>query len=152
MTIFFLVVSVSILVFLFNLVRSRRLREKYVALWMLVGLVIVALTLFPRLLFWLSHLVGVQLPSNLLFALAIFLLLGVTLQLSLEVSKTEEKARTLAEHVAILNLQITELTGNQMPAHTDDELTPPIVPPAVPSAAEPVDTDQPRTPGRPGTS
>lgn len=39
-TVFFLVMAIVVIVFLFNLVRSRRLREKYVALWMLVGLVI----------------------------------------------------------------------------------------------------------------
>ncbi|WIY82625.1 DUF2304 domain-containing protein [Propionimicrobium sp. PCR01-08-3] len=108
-TIFFLITAVLTLILLFNLVRSRRLREKYVALWMLVGLVIIVLALFPGLLSSLAHLVGVQVPSNLLFALAILLLLAVCLQLSLEVSKTEAKSRTLAEHVAILDLQMRRL-------------------------------------------
>ena len=97
--------------FLFNLVRSRRLREKYVALWMLVGLIIIVLTLFPDLLGWLARMVGVAVPSNLLFFFAILLLLGVCLQLSLEISLAEEKSRTLAENVAILNLQVRELAG-----------------------------------------
>ena len=69
-------------------------------------------------------------PSNLLFFLAILLLLGVCLQLSLEISLAEEKSRTLAEHVAILNLQMRELTGQSAritPAELEqpeDELEP----------------------------
>jgi hypothetical protein len=119
-TIFFLITAVLTLILLFNLVRSRRLREKYVALWMLVGLVIIVLALFPGLLSSLAHLVGVQVPSNLLFALAILLLLGVCLQLSLEVSKAEAKSRTLAEHVAILDLQMRRL-NDQVKTHKPED-------------------------------
>lgn len=131
-TMFFLVMAVITIVFLFNLVRSRRLREKYVALWMVVGLATIVLALFPGLLASLARLVGVAVPSNLLFFLAILLLLGVCLQLSLEISLTEEKSRTLAEHVAILNLQMRELTGRSAritPAELEqpeDELEPSV--------------------------
>lgn len=109
-TVFFLLTAVFTLALLFNLVRSRRLREKYVALWMVVGVLIITLALFPNLLASLASAVGVLVPANLLFFLAIVLLLGVCLQLSLEISRTEDKLRTLAEHVAILNLQLHELT------------------------------------------
>ena len=80
-TVFFLVMAIVVIVFLFNLVRSRRLREKYVALWMLVGLVIIVLAVFPGLLSALAALVGVQVPANLLFALSLIMLLGVSIQL-----------------------------------------------------------------------
>ena len=129
-TMFFLVMAVITIAFLFNLVRSRRLREEDVALWMGVGVATNVLALFPGLLASLARLVGVAVPSNLLFFLAILLLLGVCLQLSLEISLAEEKSRTLAEHVAILNLQMRELTGQSAritPAELEqpeDELEP----------------------------
>lgn len=123
-TVFFLLIAVVTLTLLFNLVRSRRLREKYVALWMVVGVLIILLALFPSLLGALARAVGVLVPANLLFFLAIILLLGVCLQLSLEISRTEDKLRTLAEHVAILNLQMHELVDKQPaasePAQLDD--------------------------------
>lgn len=127
-TMFFLMAVITI-AFLFNLVRSRRLREKYVALsgWW---------SGWPPLS-WCSsqgcwrawrRLVESCGAVNLLFFLAILLLLGVCLQLSLEISLAEEKSRTLAEHVAILNLQMRELTGQSAritPAGTtEDELEP----------------------------
>lgn len=104
-----LILVVILIIFLFNLVRSRRLKEKYVALWMFTGLVIVLMAVFPGVLSWLTKLAGIQLPSNLLFTLAIIVLLGVCIQLSLEISRTEDKTRVLAEHVAILNLQLDRL-------------------------------------------
>lgn len=136
--VFFLIMAVLTLAFLFNLVRSRRLREKYVALWMLVGLVIIVLALFPDLLGWLAGLAGIAVPSNLLFGLAILLLLAVCLQLSLEISRAEEKTRTLAEHVAILDLQVYELT-NRLPATTDPSAVLRSRP-GVPPAESPADT------------
>ena len=128
-TIFFLVMAIVVIVFLFNLVRSRRLREKYVALWMLVGLTVIGLALFPSLLGWLSGLVGVQVPANLLFALAIMMLLGVSIQLSLEISRAEDKTRVLAENVAILNLQIRELRGEVQPGAPGTPSARPAPPP-----------------------
>lgn len=108
-TLFFLIVAIVILFFLFSLVRSRKLREKYVLLWMAVGLMVIVLTVYPPLLSWMTEISGISLASNLLFVLSILLLLGVTLHLTLEISRSEDHTRTLAENVAILNLQIKNL-------------------------------------------
>ena len=52
---------------------------------------------------------GVQVPSNLLFAMSILMLLGVCLHLSWEISVVEDETRTLAEEVAILRTQVEAL-------------------------------------------
>lgn len=108
----FLAVAVVVAALLFRVLRSGRLREKYAALWLVLGSVIVVLGVWPNLLQWVARLVGVQLAANLLFFLAILLLLGVALHLSLAVSKLEEEARTLAEEVAILRLDFDEAQRN----------------------------------------
>ena len=48
----FAVVALLIMGFIIGLLRSRRLREKYAALWIVVGLVSVVLALFPAVLGW----------------------------------------------------------------------------------------------------
>lgn len=108
-TIFFLVIAILLLVMVLTLLRSRKLREKYAALWIVVSVVIVVLALFPDLLQVLASAVGVAVPSNLLFALAILLLLGVALHLSLEVSRHDDETRALSEEVAILRLQLYDV-------------------------------------------
>lgn len=126
-TLFFLIVAIVILLFLFSLVRSRKLREKYVLLWMAVGLMVIVLTVYPPLLNWLADISGIALASNLLFLLSILLLLGVTLHLTLEISRSEDRTRTLAENVAILNLQMKNLeeklqeSGSEPVAPSTDE-------------------------------
>ena len=101
-TVVAVVVAVITIATLFRVLRSGHLREKYAVLWILVGLTIVVVGLWPGLLGILSTWLGVQVPSNLLFFLAIVLLLGVSLHLSLAVSRLEDEARTLAEEVALL--------------------------------------------------
>lgn len=102
--IFFVAIAGVIMLLVISLLRSRKLREKYAALWILVGLAILVLSLAPDLLGAVAGLLGIQVPSNLLFALAILLLLGVSLHLSLEISRLEDETRVLAENVAVLRL------------------------------------------------
>ena len=104
-TIFFVILTVFMLILVGNLLRSRKIRERYAVLWVAVGLFMLILVAFPDLLAWFAGLVGVAVPSNLLFALAIIRLLGITLQLTLEVSRAEDRSRVLAEHVSSLLAQ-----------------------------------------------
>ena len=106
--VFFCVLTVVILISVFLLLRSLKLKEKYAVLWALVGLTCLILVAFPKLLIKAAHLVGIQVGSNLLFTLAILLLIGICLQLSLEVSSHEDKLRRLAEEVAILRAQLDQ--------------------------------------------
>lgn len=102
---FGLFVLILIIVFLMR----RQLREKYATLWLVVGLAILVLGVFPGLLGWLAGFLGVAVPSNLLFSLALALLVGVALHLSWELSRAEEEIRRVAEEVAILRTQVDSL-------------------------------------------
>ena len=96
-----------------EMLRRKKLREKYAALWLIVGVLTLVLAAFPRMLNVVAEFVGVQLPSNLLFAMSILMLLGVCLHLSWEISVVEDETRTLAEEVAILRVQVEDLRNRQ---------------------------------------
>lgn len=83
-------------------VRNQKMKEKYAALWLVVSSLIIVLAIFPRLLDWLASLVGIETPVNLLFLLAIIMLIGVCLHLTQAISKLTEDTRILAEEVAIM--------------------------------------------------
>lgn len=124
---------VALVVFLVALLRTRRLREKYAITWIVVGLAICVFGAFPTTVEAMAKAVGVQTPSNLLFSLALIVLLGVCIQLSAEITSLEEATRTLVEEVALLrfdqeraNELLTELAAH--PALLTDR---PTVPTAV---------------------
>ncbi|WP_347978459.1 DUF2304 domain-containing protein [Microbacterium sp. ProA8] len=101
--------ALGVLGVIFWLLLTRRLREKYAVLWFIIGLAILVLTVFPGLLDGLATLVGVELPANLLFILALALLIGVTLHQSWELSTAEDEIRRVAEEVAILRAEVERL-------------------------------------------
>lgn len=101
-SVFFLILAVLVCTFVVIQVRHQRMKERYAALWLIIGAIIIVLGAFPTLLNGVADFVGVALPVNLLFLLSILLLMGVSIHLTLELSRLSEKTRILAEEVAIL--------------------------------------------------
>ena len=97
-----IILAVVMLAVVFTMLLTRRLREKYATLWIVIALAMLALGIFPQLLLGLTDLLGIVLPANLLFAMSILLLLGVSLHLSWEQSQAEDEIRRAAEELAIL--------------------------------------------------
>lgn len=94
------------IVFILELLRRGRLREKYAALWLAVGVVVLVLGIAPSVLTAAADLLGVVVPANLLFFVSGLALLLISLQQSSEISRLEEETRTLAEEVALLRLAL----------------------------------------------
>ena len=116
MIVFFgILLAVVFLAIVIWMLLARKLREKYAVMWLVIGLAVLLLGLFPQLLLWLTDTLGVQIPANLLFSLAIVLLLGVALHLSWELSQAEEEIRRVAEEAAIARAEIERL-GNRVEA------------------------------------
>jgi hypothetical protein len=98
--------SVTTLLLLFELLRRRRLREKYAVFWVVVALLTLVVAIFPSTLAAVADLVGVSVPSNLLFFVASMVLLGVSIHHSYELGRLEERTRTLAEEIGLLRLEL----------------------------------------------
>lgn len=109
--------ALVILAIIVTMLMRRHLREKYAVMWLLIGAAMLVLALFPDLLGALAGLLGVIVPSNLLFALAVALLIGVTLHLSWELSRAEEEIRRIAEEVAILRADVERLQSSATAAN-----------------------------------
>lgn len=105
---FAVVACVVVVGVIFGLLRTRKIREKYAGIWIVLALVNIVLVLFPGLATWLARLVGVTAPVNLIFGSAFVVLLIVCIHLSTELSRIEEEARTVVEEVALLRLEVEE--------------------------------------------
>ena len=103
------ITSIITLVFIFDLPRRGVLREKYAVLWLFVGFLALAASVYPKILELLSRVLGVATPVNLLFFATIVLLILVAVQLSYELSRHEARIRRLAEELALQDQAIREL-------------------------------------------
>lgn len=108
---FFLILTIILVVMVLAQVRNQKMKEKYAALWLIVSFLIIVLVIFPKLLDWLADAVGIETPVNLLFLLAIIMLIGVALHLTQALSKMGEDTRILAEKAAINDLLVEQLTN-----------------------------------------
>ncbi len=106
--------------FIVFLLRRHQLREKYAVLWLVIGLGILILVLFPEVLFWATRMAGIRVPTNLLFAATLMLLLGVCLHLAWEMSRSEDRIRRLSEEVALLRAKTERLEGLDGPAAPEE--------------------------------
>lgn len=127
-----IVFALLVLAVISILLLRRQLREKYALLWLIIGIALLILTIFPGLLFALSEFLGVEVPSNLIFVLSIVLLVGVTLHLSWELSRAEDEVRRVAEDVAIVRADLESLTARiaemsrKIPRRTDRQRENPV--------------------------
>ena len=91
-----------------ELLRRRRLREKYAALWLFTSFLVVLLAVFPGGLDGTAARLGIASGASLVLFLSVVFLLSIAIHLSWEVSQLEEETRTLAEDIALLRMQLDE--------------------------------------------
>jgi hypothetical protein len=89
-----------------ELVRRRRLVERYALLWMLVSLTLLVLAVWNQLLNWLTDRVGFQVPANFLFAASFGVVFVLLLHFSVATSRLSEETKMLAQEVARLDHQL----------------------------------------------
>ncbi|MBF4574434.1 MULTISPECIES: DUF2304 domain-containing protein [unclassified Herbiconiux] len=107
--IFGIVAALIVLGVVIESLRRHHLRERHAIWWLLAGIVALIIGVFPDLLGWAASLVGVTVPTNLVFFLSIAVLFLVSIQHSGELTELESETRTLAESVALQDLRIREL-------------------------------------------
>ena len=90
-----------VLLGVFELVRQRRLRERYALVWMGAAFVLLVLAIWKSLLADLSHAVGIATPSNALFVVAFAFVLLLLLHFSVSVSRLADQTRVLAQRLAL---------------------------------------------------
>ena len=102
------IAALILLTVIFELIRSRRLQERYALLWLLTGLVIFVLAIWRSLLGRASDLVGIAYPPSALFILAAFFILLVLLHYSTVISRLSEQNTALAQRLALLENRLRE--------------------------------------------
>jgi cell division protein FtsW (lipid II flippase) len=101
------IASALLLLVVFELIRSRRLRERYALLWLLTGLVLLVLSLWRGGLNTIAGWVGIETyPPAVLFAVASFFILAVLLHYSTVLSKLTDQSVVLAQRVALLEAEL----------------------------------------------
>jgi hypothetical protein len=121
--------AIALLLTVLELVRRRRLLERYALLWLLSAVVLLALASWTGGLAKLSHAIGVIYPPNALFFIAFGFVLLLLLHFSSVISRLSDQSKVLAQRLALLEErlrrqeqltdgsepEVAELTGGPEP-------------------------------------
>jgi hypothetical protein len=95
-------VTGTLFVFVFDLVRRRRLMERYALLWLISSAVLLTLAIWTGLLETVADAAGIKVPSNALFVVGFAFVLTLLLHFSLAISRLSDESKVLAQQVARL--------------------------------------------------
>jgi hypothetical protein len=98
--------SIMFLIFILSMIKKNKLDFKYASTWIITSVLLIAFSVFPKLVYVLSDLIGIKGPVNTLFLLIIFLILNIVFTLSIAVSQSLQKVKILTQEIGIMKLQM----------------------------------------------
>ncbi len=111
-----LVVLGLFLAWVVRLIRTHRLSLRESLVWLLSTVAALAVTAFPALLVRAAMLVGIQVPSNAIFGVALLYLALNVLAVTLSVGANTGRVRRLAQECALLRAELESLRSATRPS------------------------------------
>jgi hypothetical protein len=96
------IAAVIFLLVIFELIRSRRLQERYAILWLVTGGVILMLSVWRDALRLVAEQIGIAYPPSALFVVGFLFILVVLLHYSTVISELSERNVRLAQDIALV--------------------------------------------------
>ena len=106
-----IIVAVVICGGIFELLRRRRLMERYALLWFATGITLLVLALWKGLLTKLSHAVGIHYLPSALFAVGFLFVLALLVHSSTTISRLTDQSTVLAQRLALLQQRLDQQEG-----------------------------------------
>jgi len=103
-----LIASIGLFSIVFELVRRKKLKERFSILWLLFALLLVVFSLWNDLLENFSQLIGIYYAPAVLIPVIIFFGVVIFLYFSIVVTHQAEKIKTLAQKIALLEHDLLE--------------------------------------------
>lgn len=90
-------------VFVFRKIKKSQFKIGDTLYWLFFSIFLLLMSVFPKVVYWVSDLIGFESPSNFIFVVIIFLLLVKIFLLDARVAKVENKLEKLAQKYALDN-------------------------------------------------
>lgn len=98
--------SAAVIIFVFYLIRGRKLREEYALIWFAASVALLVLSFWRDSLELIARLVGVAYPPSVLLLGVIVLGFFLAMHYSMSLSRLAEQNKRLAQEVALLRYQL----------------------------------------------
>jgi hypothetical protein len=105
------IVTLAIFLLILDLVRRRRLAERYALLWMSAATALLVLSIWTNGLDVIADAMGIQQPANAIFLLAFGVVFVLLLHFSVATTRLAEETKILAQESARLEQELREARG-----------------------------------------
>lgn len=103
---------VILLIYLFIILKSvkkKNMRINYLIFWSITGILLIIALLVPNFVDNVSKFLGFELPINMIFSFAIFIILYLIFDLTKLITKEQNKNITLIQEISMLKKRVEEL-------------------------------------------
>ena len=107
-----IIASILFMLFIIMLVRDNKLEEKYSILWFVFAILILILTIFPKIIDNVAKFFGVYYAPSLLFLIGFIVLAIYVIHISIVLTKQNKKIVKLVQEHAILEDKLEQLEKN----------------------------------------
>jgi len=104
--VFAIIASAAVCIIIVELVRKKKLMEKYSLIWIFSAVILITLSLWRNLLEGLANFLGIYYAPTALFIVLSFCGLGLLVHFSIAISKLTEQNKILAQEVALLKNEV----------------------------------------------
>lgn len=119
-----LIATIAIFLLILDLVRRRRLAERYALLWLSAAVVLLVLAIWTDGLNVIADAVGISEPANAIFILAFSVAFLLLLNFSVATSRLSEETKILAQETARLDQELRAARGETPGARGDSAAAP----------------------------
>lgn len=110
---FAILFSVVLIIFIMNLVKKNKLDEKYSILWLFASLIILIVSVYPKLIIIVASKFNVYYPPSLMFLFGILILGAYVIHITTIITKQNKMIVKLTQELGILKEKIERIEGEK---------------------------------------
>ncbi|MCI8273611.1 MAG: DUF2304 domain-containing protein [Clostridia bacterium] len=107
-----IIILVIYLLCIVKAVKKKNMRINYLIFWSITGIILIIALLVPNLVEDAASLLGFEMPINMIFSIAIFIILYLIYNLTTLISKEQNRNILLIQEISTLKKRVEELEKN----------------------------------------
>ena len=104
-----IVTTIIYLLYIIKSVKSKKLQLSFSIFWIIMGIIMIVAAVFPHIIDAVSDFLGFEITSNMVFFIAIFIIVYLIFNLTVKISKENDKNRELIQEVSMLKRKVEKL-------------------------------------------
>ncbi len=113
--------SILLIIFIFLLIRKRKLKEEYSVLWLFFSFVFLILSVWRGSVDWIAAKLGIAYAPAALFLIFIMAIFIIMIDFSIIISKLSDANKNIAQELALLKEDVQLMNDEKKDDHDEDK-------------------------------